>query len=55
MGIKTHRNGTKPFNFKDSEVAIIKKQKDIYIKFISKDVPYKIVPHDRFDEVNGNN
>lgn len=55
LGLKTHRNGTKAFNIKDNEVAIVKKQKDIYTKFISQDVPYKILPHDRFNEVNGNN
>ncbi|KAL5245941.1 hypothetical protein ACI65C_013349 [Semiaphis heraclei] len=53
IGIRTHRNKTPVFIFEDTEIPIIERQKRIYEDFCMKPVPYTIVRHERFDEVNG--
>jgi hypothetical protein len=54
FGIRTHRNKTPQFEIEDTEIPIVEKQKRIYDDFCTKPVPYTIVRHERFDDVNGN-
>lgn len=51
---KTHRNHTPQFEIKKCHKNIFIKQKAFYNTILKKPVPFKIVPHNRFNEENGN-